>query len=96
MRVIEISAPGGPEVLTVAERPVPAAGAGELLVKVAKAHPKVIQNPPPQATLTAPGTATQAFRLRAWIDSEDEWMRVTSDLSLAINDALAKENITLA
>jgi small-conductance mechanosensitive channel len=68
----------------------------ELLINVAKAHPDVIKNPPPQAVLTQPGIATQAYKLRAWIDAEDEWMRITSDLSLAINDALAKENITLA
>jgi putative PIG3 family NAD(P)H quinone oxidoreductase len=35
MKVIEISKPGGPEVLTLAERPVPQPKAGELLVKVA-------------------------------------------------------------
>ena len=66
-----------------------------LLVKVAKANPNVIKNPSPQALLASPGGASQAFRLRAWTDSEDEWMKVTSDLSLAINDALAKENIAM-
>jgi NADPH:quinone reductase len=35
MRVIAISKPGGPEVLTSAERPVPEPKAGEVLVKVA-------------------------------------------------------------
>ena len=35
MKVIEISKPGGPEVLTAATRPVPTPKAGELLVKVA-------------------------------------------------------------
>jgi NADPH:quinone reductase len=35
MKVIEISKPGGPEVLALAERPVPQPEAGELLVKVA-------------------------------------------------------------
>ena len=35
MKVIAISKPGGPEVLTLAERPLPAPKAGELLVKVA-------------------------------------------------------------
>jgi small-conductance mechanosensitive channel len=68
----------------------------ELLINVAKAHSDVIKNPPPQAVLTQPGIATQAYKLRAWIDAEDEWMRITSDLSLAINDALTKENISIA
>jgi len=39
--------------------------------------------------------AALTFRLSAWIDSADEWMKVTSDLSLSINAALAKENIAL-
>ncbi len=34
MRVIEIAAPGGPEALTLGERPVPAVGDGELLIQV--------------------------------------------------------------
>lgn len=37
MRCIEISAPGGPEVLVVGERPLPVAGNGEVLIKVAAA-----------------------------------------------------------
>ncbi len=35
MRAIEITAPGGPEVLALCERPVPVAGPGEVLIKVA-------------------------------------------------------------
>jgi len=35
MKAVEISKPGGPEVLTLAERPVPQPKAGEVLVKVA-------------------------------------------------------------
>ena len=35
MKVIEISTPGGPEVLTPAQRPIPEPKAGEVLVKVA-------------------------------------------------------------
>ncbi|MBI3937327.1 MAG: NAD(P)H-quinone oxidoreductase, partial [Betaproteobacteria bacterium] len=37
MKIIEISAPGGPEVLKPAERPLPKARAGEVLIKVAAA-----------------------------------------------------------
>ena len=37
MKVVTISAPGGPEVLQPAERPVPQPGAGEVLIKVAAA-----------------------------------------------------------
>lgn len=57
MRVVEISAHGGPEVLMEAERPIPIAGAGEVVLKLAYAgvnRPDALQraglyNPPPTA-----------------------------------------------
>ena len=66
----------------------------DLLTKVAMANPHVLKNPAPQALLVTFGAAL-AFRLRAWVDSEEEWMKISSDLSIAINSALAKENITI-
>jgi len=66
----------------------------DILTNVAKAHPSVLKNPAPQGFLITFG-ATLSFRLRAWIDAEEDWMKVTSDLSLAINAALAKESIAL-
>jgi NADPH2:quinone reductase len=58
MRCIEISKPGGPEVLVLAERPAPTPKANEILVKVAAAgvnRPDVAQRqgnyaPPPDAS----------------------------------------------
>ena len=58
MTAIEISAPGGPEVLVPVTRPVPKPGAGEVIVKVAAAginRPDVFQRqgnyaPPPGAS----------------------------------------------
>jgi NADPH:quinone reductase len=62
MRVIEIVAPGGPEVLQVRERPVPEPGPGELLVQVAAAgvnRPDIMQRegryPPPPGASDLPG-----------------------------------------
>ncbi len=57
MRAVIAAKPGGPEVLTIVERPVPTPGTGEILVKVAAAgvnRPDVLQrqgsyNPPPGA-----------------------------------------------
>jgi len=66
-----------------------------LLTDVARANPSVLKNPSPQALLVGFGGAALTFRLRAWTDSEEEWMKVTSDLSLAINSALARENIAM-
>src|SRR5436309_2986610 len=62
MKVIEISRPGGPDVLVVGERPRPSPAPGEVLVKVAAAgvnRPDVMQRmghyPPPPGVTDIPG-----------------------------------------
>jgi len=62
MTVIAIRAPGGPEVLTAEQRPVPKPDDGEILIEVAAAgvnRPDVMQRmglyPPPQGATDIPG-----------------------------------------
>ncbi|MBA2466684.1 MAG: NAD(P)H-quinone oxidoreductase [Sphingomonas sp.] len=62
MQVIEILAPGGPEMLRLAERPVPEPGPDEVLVRVAAAgvnRPDLLQRlgayPPPPGASDIPG-----------------------------------------
>ena len=62
MKAIEIAAPGGPEVLRLTERPTPAAGAGEALIRVAASginRPDVLQRkglyPVPPGASDIPG-----------------------------------------
>ena len=62
MRCVEISTPGGPEVLKVVERPDPQPGPGEVLIDVAAAgvnRPDVMQRrgkyPPPAGASDIPG-----------------------------------------
>ncbi len=62
MKVVEIAAPGGPEQLRLAVRPVPQPGAGEVLIHVAAAgvnRPDVVQRqglyPPPPGASDLPG-----------------------------------------
>ena len=62
MRAVEISGPGGPEMLRLVQRPTPAPGAGEVLVKVAAAgvnRPDLLQRkgvyPPPPGASDIPG-----------------------------------------
>jgi NADPH2:quinone reductase len=62
MRAVAITAPGGPEVLRIEERPVPQPGEGQVLVRVAHAgvnRPDVLQRlgryPPPPGASDVPG-----------------------------------------
>jgi putative PIG3 family NAD(P)H quinone oxidoreductase len=62
MICVEITEPGGPEVLKAVERPDPVAGPGEVLIRVAAAgvnRPDVLQRrgayPPPQGASDIPG-----------------------------------------
>lgn len=62
MKVIEIASFGGPEVLRLAQRPMPQAGTGELLVRVSASginRPDVLQRaglyPPPAGASDIPG-----------------------------------------
>jgi putative PIG3 family NAD(P)H quinone oxidoreductase len=62
MTVVEISSPGGPDVLKPAVRPVPSPGHGEILIKVAAAgvnRPDLMQRagayPPPPGASDLPG-----------------------------------------
>jgi len=62
MTAIDPEVPGGPEVLTPVQRPVPQPGAGEVLIRVAAAgvnRPDVVQRlgayPPPPGVTTIPG-----------------------------------------
>ncbi len=79
MRAIEITKPGGPEVLRPVQRPVPVPAAGEVLIEVASAgvnRPDVLQRkgayaPPPGASdlpgLEVSGTIVQlAADVRGW------------------------------
>jgi putative PIG3 family NAD(P)H quinone oxidoreductase len=62
MRAVEISRPGGPEVLTAVERPMPEPGPGDVLIRVAAAgvnRPDLMQRtgryPPPPGASDLPG-----------------------------------------
>jgi NADPH2:quinone reductase len=62
MQAVEISRPGGPDVLELVERPVPTPGAGEVLIEVAASgvnRPDVFQRmghyPPPAGVSDLPG-----------------------------------------
>jgi NADPH2:quinone reductase len=79
MRCVEISTPGGPEVLTAVERPDPRPGPGEVLIEVAAAgvnRPDVLQRrggyPPPPGASDIPGLEV-AGTIAAVADGVDAW-----------------------
>ncbi|MDO6481586.1 NAD(P)H-quinone oxidoreductase [Shimia thalassica] len=84
MRAIEITQPGGPDVLQVTERPVPMPGAGEVVIRIAYAgvnRPDALQRagayaPPPTASdlpgLEASGTIVSVGPgVDEWAEGDD-------------------------
>ncbi len=86
MKSIAITAPGGPEVLQLAERPTPLAGAGELLIKVSAAgvnRPDVLQRkglyPVPPGASDLPG-----LEVAGVVESGDA--KAMAEAGLAVGD----------
>jgi small-conductance mechanosensitive channel len=67
-----------------------------VLIEVAKAHSEILKSPPPQVLFTNFSGNTLNFELRAWTGNQESWARTRSDLSLAISEALNRENIAMA
>lgn len=59
----------------------------EMLESVARAHPGVLQNPPPQAYFTGFGDSSINFELRAWTGDFGRWYQIRSELAVAVYDA---------
>ena len=68
----------------------------ELLKSTAAAHPGVAKTPLPQVYVTNFSAGAVTFQLRSWTDRHEDWAQLRSDLSLAVNDALAREKIAIA
>jgi potassium-dependent mechanosensitive channel len=68
----------------------------EVLKNVAANHPGLAKEPAPQAYVVSFAPGATSFRLRAWTDRYEDWVQVRSDLSVAVDDALTRENIAVA
>ena len=68
----------------------------ELLKSTAAAHPGVAKEPSPHVYVTNFSAGALTFQLRAWIDRYEDLAQLRSDLSLALNNALAREKIAIA
>ena len=68
----------------------------ELLKGTAAAHPGVTREPPPHVYVTNFSAGAVTFQLRAWTNRHEDWAQLKSDLSVAVNEALAREKIAIA
>jgi small-conductance mechanosensitive channel len=68
----------------------------ELLKSTAAAHPGVTKQPSPQLYVVNFSAGAVTFQLRAWTDRHEDWAQLRSDLSVAVNEALAREKISIA
>ena len=41
-------------------------------------------------------SAAVSYNLRAWTDRYEDWVQMRSDLAVAVDEALTRENISLA
>jgi len=60
-----------------------------LLETVARAHPQVLPEPPPQAFFMGYGDSAINFTLFAWPDHFNHWAQVKSDLTTSIYEAVS-------
>jgi small-conductance mechanosensitive channel len=64
-----------------------------LLAEVAKAHPDVLDDPPPQALMLGFGESSLDFELRAWTGLYENSVATQSELLVAIAHALGEAGI---
>ncbi|HEX8915224.1 MAG TPA: mechanosensitive ion channel domain-containing protein, partial [Humisphaera sp.] len=65
----------------------------ELWERVAAAHPRVTDDPPPRAALVGLGADALRFELHAWTPEFETWGQTRSDLAVALAAALAEAGI---
>ncbi|MBM3790914.1 MAG: mechanosensitive ion channel, partial [Acidobacteria bacterium] len=67
----------------------------DLLQRVATRHPEVIDKPAPMGLFLGFGDSSLNFSMRVWTRSYDRFVRIKSELTVAVNDALKQEGIEI-
>jgi small-conductance mechanosensitive channel len=67
----------------------------EVLEVVARKHPQILGDPPPQAVFMAFGDSSINFELRAWTNLFERWPRIRTELAVAIYAALHAAGMTI-
>jgi hypothetical protein len=68
----------------------------EVLKRVAGNQPGIAKQPTPQAYVVSFASVAISFNLRVWTDQYEDWIQVRSDLAVAVDEALTRENIAIA
>ncbi|MBV8101096.1 MAG: mechanosensitive ion channel [Verrucomicrobia bacterium] len=68
----------------------------EVLERVAANQAGITKEPAPRAYVVNFGSAAVSFNLRVWTDQYEDWIRVRSNLAVAVDEALNRENIAVA
>ena len=68
----------------------------ELLKRTVASRPNLAKEPVSQVHVVSFSAGAVTFQLRSWTNRHQDWARVRIDLSIAINDTLARENIAIA
>ena len=67
----------------------------DVLQAVARAHPQIMQTPPPQAVFKSFGDSSINFELRAWTNRFERWPVIQTELAAAIYAALRAAGMSL-
>jgi small-conductance mechanosensitive channel len=67
----------------------------EVLEAVARAHPQILEYPPPQAVFTAFADSSINFELRAWTSRFERWPAIQTELAAAVYAALHAAGMSL-
>jgi small-conductance mechanosensitive channel len=60
----------------------------EVIEAVANAHSMILKNPKPQVLFVGFGDNSINFELRAWTDQFIDWVKIRSELTVAVYDAV--------
>jgi len=67
----------------------------EVLLNAAKADERLLSNPEPSVLFLGFGDSSLDFSLRAWTEQFDSFVRIRSDLTLAVHDGLYANDIEI-
>jgi small-conductance mechanosensitive channel len=68
----------------------------DILKRAAANQAGITKDPAPQAYVVNFGSAAVSLNLRVWTDQYEDWIQARSNLAVAVDEALTRENIAVA